>query len=205
MGQIQSIEGNVASVIPHVISKDASGNIISITYRNETYRIGDIVSYIDELGYEYNVKISGCSFDEQNKKYVVVLEGNGFSKAIFADDNNIKGKKYPGTQLSTQYSKGDRVIKKIKDQEFIVEITDVVLPLENSSTPWGKISYKFSNGQTGYDAVNWGVFLKKVNKYTPLSENPANSKQKKYTLNEDSKYRVKYMKYKAKYLAQKNN
>jgi hypothetical protein len=33
---------------------------------------------------------------------------------------------------------------------------------------------------------------------------PVSGKQK-YTLEEDSKYRVKYMKYKAKYLAQKNN
>ena len=91
MGQTQSIEGNVASVIPYFISKDASGNINSITYRKEIYSIGDIVSYIDELGYEYNVKISGCSFDEQNQKYAVFLEGDGFSKVIFAD--KIKEKK----------------------------------------------------------------------------------------------------------------
>jgi len=65
------------------------------------------------------------------------------------------------------------------------------------------IYYKFKNGEE--DKINWGWSLKKVNKDTPLSDSPANSKQKKYTLEEDSKYRVKYMKYKAKYLAQKNN
>jgi hypothetical protein len=43
-----------------------------------------------------------------------------------------------------------------------------------------------------------------VNDDTPLVQKDLSGSQK-YTLEEDSKYRVKYMKYKAKYLAKKNN
>jgi hypothetical protein len=52
-----------------------------------------------------------------------------------------------------------------------------------------------TNGVDGNDLIHVNQIISKIDP----------SKKQKYTLEEDNKYRVKYMKYKAKYLAKKNN
>jgi hypothetical protein len=85
------------------------------------------------------------------------------------------------------------------------------------------INYKSLDKENEYEGEIIGIYLLKEQYYITLTTNtngvygadliPVNqiiskidtSKKQKYTLEEDSKYRVKYMKYKAKYLAKKNN
>jgi hypothetical protein len=111
-----------------------------------------------------------------------------------------------GKDSNVEFKEGDHVILKINDKHVVVEIVGIV----GEKNPDGSvnknqtvINYKFSDGNI--DRANWGSVIKKVNKDTPLTAYQDISQKKKYTLEEDSKYRVKYMKYKAKYLAQKNN
>jgi hypothetical protein len=110
-----------------------------------------------------------------------------------------------GKDLNVVFEVGDHVILKIDDKYVVVEITGTTIyrnQVGNVDGNTSSIGYKYKNGII--ERINWGSVIKKVDKSTPLSFQDI-SKKKKYTLEEDSKYRVKYMKYKAKYLAQKNN
>jgi hypothetical protein len=154
------------------------------------------------LDYEVIAKIKSFSFDQQHNKYVVALEGDGFNDLTFFD--NIRDK--TNGQLSYYFNIGDKIIinRKVGEvwMDVIAEVTDLQRYKndEEVNTNISQLSYKLSNDETGVN--NWNV--KKVHKKTPLTPMPDAGK-KKYTLEEDSKYRFKYAKYKAKYLIQKNN
>jgi len=188
----------------HFTQMNSNGNIISITKQNITYSIGDIVSYIDDLGYESVVKIIGISFDLQSQRYTLNLEGDSLYDSVFID--SIKEKKNNGTNLSYHFNVGDKIKIKIgvdgEMTDVIAEVIGIELQKDNDgiNKNTSKLNYKLSNGETG--STNW--YTQKVHKDTPLTKISAAGK-KKYTLEEDSRYRFKYAKYKAKYLIQKNN
>jgi hypothetical protein len=187
---------------PHFIKKE-NENIKLIITQNITYSIDDIVSFIDDLGYEKVVKIIGFSFDQQSQKYVLNLEGDDFNVSAFID--SIKEKKNKDISLSTEFNLKDHIIVNVNGGDVVAEITGIQLRKnangivdKNGST----IDYRYSNGNEG--KTNFWSF-KKVPKDTPLTSPIPLEKNKKYTLEDDSRYRFKYAKYKAKYLAQKNN
>ncbi len=188
---------------PYFIKME-NGNIKSISKQNTTYSIDDIVSYMDDLGYEYVGKIKGISLDEEHKKYVLNLEGNGFNDNVFID--SIKEKKDRDTPLSYEFNLDDHIIVNVNYGDVVAEIISIHLYKNPDGTVdknRSRIEYRYANGIE--DNTNWGSVKKKVPKDTPLTSPKPLEKNKKYTLEDDSRYRFKYAKYKAKYLIYKNN
>jgi hypothetical protein len=186
---------------PHSTEMNQNGKITSITKNNKTYNLNDIVSYIDGLGYENVVKIIGISFDQQSQKYVLNLAGDGFNDIVFID--SITGKKDQGTSLSSFFNIGDHISVNVNGGDVVAEIVGITKYKNNETvdTNSSRITYKYANHEK--DQTNFGS-VKKVHKDTLLTSPNPLEKNKKYTLEDDSRYRFKYAKYKAKYLIQKN-
>jgi len=188
---------------PNPISP-SSCTINSLTVKGVEYNIGDIVSYTNNYGYERFGKLVECFFDQEHQKYAVKIEGDGFNEPIFY--TSIIKKENEQKRLSMEYNLDDRVILTVNGQDVVVGVTAIKMvktlngPVDkNKST----IDYKYADYENLANSTNWGSIRRKVSKDTPLSKFPT-AGQKKYTLEDENKYRVKYMKYKAKYLAQKN-
>ncbi len=186
-----------------------NGKISGVRKDDKSYFIGDIYSYEDALGYENFVEIKTILYDEKKKNYLFYLEGNGFTDFVFI--NSLKEKKInhlstrdKKKDLSYPFNKGERICFKVNGKEVVAEIIDIEIVKNKNGdvdTNLSIIIFKCSDDKTY--RIKWRS-VKKVHKDTPLSTSIATG-QKKYTLEDDNKYRFKYAKYKAKYLMYKNN
>ena len=185
--------------------KKVNDTIESITINEQTYNIGDKVSCIDELGYEIVLKINYFFFDQQENKYKAVVSGNSCTGIIFVD--KIKEKKEQKVDLSYFLNKGNHIVVQIEVKgvmtDVIAEVIGYIIRQIDKEVDFYKsiVQYKLSNGETG--EIFW-YQVKKVHKDAPLTLFPA-GRNKKYIVEDDSRYRFKYAKYKAKYLIQKNS
>ena len=130
------------------------------------------------------------------------MEGNSFYDSVFIDF--IKEKKNKDTPLSDEFNMGDRIIVNVNGGDVVAQITGIEIHKDTNGTVnknISKITYRYANGDEG--TGNWWTV--KVSKDTPLSSPKSFENKKKYTLEDDSRYRFKYAKYKAKYVMYKNN
>jgi len=166
------------------------------------YRIGDIVKYKDNYNNKYTLKIIGI---EKNKIILGDQTGNKLDEVPY---NNLLEKKKQDTNLEIpdDYRKNSIISFEKNGKRITVKVSDFSL----SYIPNTKIIDK-KNSKLYYNNNNSEVNLDDSTlKKEPFGTELTNilllkSLQKKYILENESKYRLKYAKYKTKYLIYKNN
>jgi hypothetical protein len=169
----------------------------------DRYKIGVVVSFtqdgIDKEGTIIGIQPSenqDRTLDFEYSRITVELKDGNTTEIRFYTPNL---KIIAFTQAYTdKFTKGQHVSFKVDE-----------------TTYYGKIINKFADlNQDGtINLVRSGLVVeyKEGSQMTVQFDNPGlqimpnNTGKKKYTLEDENKYRVKYAKYKAKYLAQKNN
>ena len=154
------------------------------------YLIGDIVEYTDNYKNKYILKI--LRIDSIKKKVILGDEtGNELDSIPYV---NLKEKLNPNAKLKIpdEYRRNSTV-KFVKDGKELIGTVRGFTKWESNGQKNIVLTVKLEDG-TETTIPSTQQELKVIE---------SDSGNKKYTLEDNNKYRVKYMKYKAKYLAQK--
>jgi len=166
------------------------------------YRIGDIVKYKDNYKNEYTLKIIGI---EKNKILLGDQTGNKLDEVPY---KNLLEKKKPDANLKIpdDYRKNSIISFEKKGKKITVKVTGFSLTYNPNTNIIDKKNSKLLYNDNKSE-VNLDEPTLKKEPYGTALTNPLllKSYQKKYILENDSKYRLKYAKYKIKYLMYKNN
>ena len=177
----------------------------------ELYHIGQIVGFLTPenkhvIGKVTDLKIEKIGDVEQLDKSILFIE-DGDRKKYQINFNNVGLiKKATNTKLSKEinlpYKEGDIVSFELKGKTVTGKVFNVFYDIKDYEIQPDKSELKISN-----DVVE-PYFFEEIylnnNTLKKISQDSSNGK-KKYTLEDESIFRVKYAKYKVKYLLQKNN
>jgi hypothetical protein len=177
----------------------------------ELYHIGQIVDFFTPenkiiIGKVINLKIEKIGDVVQLDKSILFIE-DGDRKEYQINFNNVSLKKRAtNTTLSKEinlpYKEGDKVSFELKGKLVTGEVFHVFYEIKDYEIQPDKSELTISNN------VVPPFFIEKIflNNDTLIKISPDSSNgKKKYTLEDESIFRVKYAKYKVKYLIQKNN
>jgi hypothetical protein len=175
----------------------------------EPYKIGNVVSFIGEgnknvIGKVIDINVIKIEGIIQNDKSFLTIEDG--DKKLYKIIYNFKGltKRSSDTILTKEinepYKKGDKVSFIFEGKEIDGEVYNVKYVVIDYEIQDDKSELTIMN--KSIDPFFWRI---KLNDSTLKKILDPVSGKKKYILKDDSLYHIKYVKYKTKYLLEKNN
>lgn len=207
-GKITSISTNSSSVVFSV------GDRVSYfdTHNDNNLVVADIVAIDYELGSKPRIIVNDGTTKKQINSYfdvsdIIYIDNVGLS--IVDKGTELVSIKPTITIKGIKYSAGDTVSYYSGEQKVVAKISDIIKNyiqgiVDNGIDPDKTYIFVDDGGNKIYNFTDKIIFnnstLQKENPDTPLVQKQDKSGKNKYILKNENNYRIKYAKYKSKYL-----